>query len=260
MNTLANVNTKLNIYAKKHIKFIHIMTQPTILNPIMSRLKVLISGLDVTAYRMAKDIGIGPSTFSRLIAKNNSISSDILVRIGRAYPSVNLHWLITGSGKMFMEDEAWQASESPMQYHREASRLVPRHMHKEYCQKFANAVFIADLPEISTSDTSGHYRYFECPEDSMQTTSGLGIIPGDIIRAQYISPDYYSKALTPGQIFILVLENEILVTQIREVTGTGLIASFLSPLYPDRKIAFSTLSETWLYRGLITQRPISQLT
>ena len=52
------------------------------------------------------DISIGAANgYTLRMEKNNaSVGSDVIERINKTYPKLNLVWLITGNGRMFIDD------------------------------------------------------------------------------------------------------------------------------------------------------------
>jgi hypothetical protein len=74
------------------------------------RLELLIKKLDKNANSFANDIGVPGSYIYNIIrgaasngGKKNKPSFDLLQKILKAYPQVNLVWLLTGEGEMFSE-------------------------------------------------------------------------------------------------------------------------------------------------------------
>ena len=65
--------------------------------------KILVS-LGISARQFDKSIGTANGYFLRMQKNNSSVDSDVLERIAKIYPQINLTWLITGDGPMFKED------------------------------------------------------------------------------------------------------------------------------------------------------------
>lgn len=55
--------------------------------------------------KLATELGLSNSYFSKMVKNNGSIGSDILEKILRIYPNVNPTWLLTGKGSMLHEEE-----------------------------------------------------------------------------------------------------------------------------------------------------------
>ena len=66
------------------------------------RLKQLIKALNLNQPSFAKSLGMTQPNISRMISGRSSISVEILNRITDRYKQVNLHWLLTGDGEMFL--------------------------------------------------------------------------------------------------------------------------------------------------------------
>lgn len=67
-------------------------------------LKSLINELGETQLSFAKKIGIPQSTLSMSIKRNSDLNSQLIGRIARTYPNVNLDWLLTGEGNILKTD------------------------------------------------------------------------------------------------------------------------------------------------------------
>lgn len=67
------------------------------------RLQKLIKALNLKQTTFAKSLGITQPNISRMISGENKISAEVLNRIAFAHKNVNLHWLLTGEGGMFMD-------------------------------------------------------------------------------------------------------------------------------------------------------------
>lgn len=65
----------------------------------------LISALNMSARQFDISIGTANGYILRMRKNNASVGSDVIERIVKEYPQVNLVWLITGKGEMFLEDQ-----------------------------------------------------------------------------------------------------------------------------------------------------------
>lgn len=67
------------------------------------RLLKLIKALNLKQTTFAQSLGIKQPNISRMISGQNKISAEVLNRISNTHKSVNLHWLLTGEGEMFLD-------------------------------------------------------------------------------------------------------------------------------------------------------------
>lgn len=74
------------------------------------RLQQLIKALNMNQSKFAKHLGVTQPNISRMVTGESRISTEILNRIILAYKNVNLHWLLTGEGQMFMESPQEKSS------------------------------------------------------------------------------------------------------------------------------------------------------
>ena len=75
------------------------------------RLKQLIKALNLNQPSFSKSLGMTQPNISRMISGRSSISVEILNRITDRYKQVNLHWLLTGEGVMFLGGEPQEKEE-----------------------------------------------------------------------------------------------------------------------------------------------------
>ncbi len=66
----------------------------------------LVSALNLSARQFDISIGTANGYILRMKKNNASVGSDVIERIKKTYPQVNLVWLITGKGDMFIEEQS----------------------------------------------------------------------------------------------------------------------------------------------------------
>ena len=69
------------------------------------RLVQLITALNLSARQFDLAIGSGNGYTLRMQKNNASVGSDVIERIKEKFPQVNLEWLITGKGDMFIKPQ-----------------------------------------------------------------------------------------------------------------------------------------------------------
>ncbi len=74
-----------------------------------ARLQNLIRELKHNQASFAQSLGMTQPNISRMVTGESAISVKVLTGITNTYKTVNLHWLLTGAGEMFLP----AASESP---------------------------------------------------------------------------------------------------------------------------------------------------
>ncbi len=67
------------------------------------RLKKLLNVLDINQVSFAKSIGMAQPNISKMMNGERQLSLDVLYRISDRY-HINLHWLLTGVGEMFLDE------------------------------------------------------------------------------------------------------------------------------------------------------------
>lgn len=71
-----------------------------------ARLERLMESLNITQTSLAQTIGISQGYVSQLAAGKRNISRRVLHFITNNYPLVNVRWLLTGEGEMFLDPGA----------------------------------------------------------------------------------------------------------------------------------------------------------
>lgn len=59
--------------------------------------------LDLSQKSLGQAIGFSQGYMSQIVAGQRPISRAILQKLAKNYPTVNVHWLITGEGNKFLE-------------------------------------------------------------------------------------------------------------------------------------------------------------
>lgn len=69
------------------------------------RILKVIGSLGLSARQFDLSIGTANGYTLRMHKNNASVGSDVIERIKEVYPQINLVWLITGKGPMFVEEQ-----------------------------------------------------------------------------------------------------------------------------------------------------------
>lgn len=70
---------------------------------VSERLKILVD-LEGSLAKFSKKTGIKTSSLSSVLVKDSGIRSNTIQTISKAYPNLNVHWLVTGEGEMWLKD------------------------------------------------------------------------------------------------------------------------------------------------------------
>jgi transcriptional regulator with XRE-family HTH domain len=71
---------------------------------MVSRIRDLISQLEISDTAFAKKCGVKQNTFSNQLSKLREVSLTTIIGILNAYPDVSAEWLLRGKGEMFLTD------------------------------------------------------------------------------------------------------------------------------------------------------------
>ncbi|MET0393060.1 MAG: hypothetical protein ABW019_07950 [Chitinophagaceae bacterium] len=69
---------------------------------LIDRLSKYLSSKGVTAYEFERSCNIANGYLGKQLKGKGSVGSDILEKVSREYPDLNLVWLITGEGRMIV--------------------------------------------------------------------------------------------------------------------------------------------------------------
>lgn len=71
---------------------------------MQDRFKQLLEEKNLTATKFAALIKVNASAMSHILNGRSKPGFDVLDKIGQAFPDINLNWLISGKGKMYVTD------------------------------------------------------------------------------------------------------------------------------------------------------------
>lgn len=71
---------------------------------VSTRLKALLKALNTNQLKLSKATGITQTFISSIILGKADISREVLRKLALKYPNINLTWLLTGQGEMFMQN------------------------------------------------------------------------------------------------------------------------------------------------------------
>lgn len=77
------------------------------------RLKQIIDYYNITPHAFSQKIGVSEGTVRKILSENTTIRSDNLVKISQTFTEIDLHWLITGHGDMFLKNRQTIPQEQP---------------------------------------------------------------------------------------------------------------------------------------------------
>lgn len=78
------------------------------------RLKILLDFYNISAAQLAEKISVQRSSISHLLSGRNKPSLDFVLKILKAFPEVELYWLLNGTGKFPKEVLENQKNISPI--------------------------------------------------------------------------------------------------------------------------------------------------
>ena len=82
---------------------------------IVTRLKMFLDKSGIANSQFADTCGIPRPTLSQLLnGRNKKVSDEVFAKIHRAYPQLNIMWLMFGDGTMMVDEDSSSMQSSPM--------------------------------------------------------------------------------------------------------------------------------------------------
>jgi hypothetical protein len=230
-----------NVINEISINFVPFLTQKLVRDMnTKERLRQFVKYKGMGRNRFEELVGISSGYIS---AGSPSVGSEIIEKIVRVYPDLDIEWLVTGNGKM-IKNPFRNESEAFNYRNLVYAPLVGRHAQAEYLDRQDNKPYINALPVfpvIAEHESKGTYICFEMRDDSMNDGTVNSYIPGDILICREITPGFSRKKLyfNTLQTFVIVHRDEgIIVKQITVYDGEKgeITVHSLNPLYEDRPV------------------------
>jgi hypothetical protein len=263
MNDRTNVITKTQLITLTQIQSYPQMSGLNEKNQYTQRLEAFLSAKNISVYRLSVILGAHQTRVKRAFDKRHGLDSDLLNLLSHHFPDLNIDWVVTGRGDMLLSTDVLDTlvlNEPFATYGaRPPVKLVTRHEYVKYVQYRQDNAYLRKLPNSDYIQYPGTFRDFEIVGNQLQTPDGDGIEDGDILRAQFITPDLYSKILRPGMLVVIITRKEIYIQPIQTLTDKEIILHSWNPQYPSTTIPTSTIQELWSYHQLTTRRDFKHL-
>ena len=96
---------------------------------IVSRLKLFMNNAGISSSQFADTCDIPRPTLSQLLnGRNKKVSDEVIGKIHRAYPSLNVMWLMFGDGEMLLNGSNAQANNDKMSVSQSGAESLPDDM------------------------------------------------------------------------------------------------------------------------------------
>lgn len=91
---------------------------------MIDRINIILKAKNLTAKQFAEEIGVQPSGMSHILSGRNNPSLDFVMKVMRRYPEIDINWLMSGKGEMYVLNSMYTSAE-PLQPVRD-ERPLPR--------------------------------------------------------------------------------------------------------------------------------------
>lgn len=182
-------------------------------NGIDRRIRQVLDYHLLSSFEFSQRIGDKRSEkLKRILDGEGFPSFDMLRRIKLNFPSINLNWLVTGSGDMVNENVNIGGLRIAVRSNARSTIIpfVSVAERKRYLQKYNDPTYLADLPVLDdTGYNDGIFRDFEV---SSEANSPL-LEVGDVVRGRLLDHEVLNH-YSPEKIYILVFPSEILMRKL----------------------------------------------
>lgn len=205
------------------------------------RFKELLQYYKLDAFGFATEIGDQRSEkIKRILDGKGFPSFDMLLRIKKTFPDVNLNWLVRGTGHMINKSTKLGGANIVIKGSADSSYIpmVGVSRKKEYIINHEDPMWVVNEPSAEYALYNDHtYRDFECGAHDMEPM----ITPGDIVRGIWIQGPERMKI---GRIFVVVTKDEIYIRRLSDA-DTYLTLAPLDDSFPPVTVMNEDVLEAW---------------
>lgn len=211
------------------------------ITPLASRFKEMLSYYKKDPFTFAQEIGDKRSEkIKRILAGDGFPSFDMLLRIKKAFPDLNLNWLVRGTGYMIQSSQKLGGGSVVVKGSADSSiiPLVSLTRKKEYISHHDDPLWVVNEPSAEYSLYNDHtYRDFEIGAHDMEPL----LNPGDLARG--IWADDYDR-LKLGRIYVIVTKNDIIIRRLAEMDSFLTLAP-LDDTFKPITVMIEDVLEAW---------------
>jgi hypothetical protein len=246
------------------------------MSEIQDRLKKLIEKLDLNPNSFSERVETSSSVIYHIIGgRRNQPSADLLGKISMAFARVNMTWLLTGFGSMFVEEKSGELAvrEPQVGYGKMGASpsvvtvdqagadnmiLVPVKAQAGYIRGIRDREYFEKLPSFRLPKYSnGIYRAFEVEGYSMLTEQGIGLHPTDYAIGRFVEK---VEDIKDNKVYIIVNDSagvdDIVIKRcfntIKAYEWLLCKSDNRNGEYPDIHLDPATIKEVWEWKGLLT--------
>ena len=103
------------------------------------RILQIIQKESLTNAEFAEKIGISTSSLSHILTERNKPSLEVVMRIHKAYPSINLNWLLYGEGEMKVVEEGTTDGDSRLYNNENPENASGYPVRFDFCKENASS-------------------------------------------------------------------------------------------------------------------------
>ncbi len=164
--------------------------------------------------QFALSVDYHPQNLNDIMRGKRDVTIELIKNSIETY-HFNPHFIFTGAGEMFIEDE-WEAKNNQGTAHESLEKIlyIPRAAHAGYTDQFNDPIYQEDLISFSLPDYKfqhGNYRCFDVEGDSMEPS----LFAGDKVVCSSIDSSSFYNSVRDNLVYVVVLEGSIIVKRVK---------------------------------------------
>lgn len=226
---------------------------------IKERLVKFLSYKDIGQSVFEKKVGIANGYVNGI---KKSIGSDILNKIAKVYPELNIEWLISGAGEMLkVEDIRTEQIKNEVE-------AVPEDMYMmaEYAdlRSFAGRLGGNDMEQLPETHKrllpreyeKGNYLVVRVSGDSMNDGTSRSLFDGDEVLVRELAPSEWENIPIRNSLFVITSRDGNVLKQIKEINRSEqyIVCHSFSPSYEDFKVPFEDIYQIFVVCKIVKKQ------
>ena len=196
--------------------------------------------------QFAISVDYHPQNLNDIMKGRRDVTIDIIKNAIELF-KINPQYIFTGSGPMFINDDAQQQSASaPSRRSTERILYVPISAHAGYTEQFHDEVFLDELVSCSLPDYNfqhGSFRCFDIAGDSMEPS----LFAGDKVVCSLVDNNNFYSSVRNNLVYVIVMEGSVVVKRVLNQMRDRKVMTLISDnsYYMPFDVPIEDIHEIW---------------
>jgi phage repressor protein C with HTH and peptisase S24 domain len=196
--------------------------------------------------QFAISVDYHPQNLNDIMKGRRDVTIDIIKNAIELF-KINPQYIFTGSGPMFINDDAQQQSASaPSRRSTERILYVPISAHAGYTEQFHDEVFLDELVSFSLPDYKfqhGSFRCFDIAGDSMEPS----LFAGDKVVCSLVDNNNFYSSVRNNLVYVIVMEGSVVVKRVLNQMRDRKVMTLISDnsYYKPFDVPIEDIHEIW---------------